>query len=114
MTDQLALDGVPTDPAIRLTQRQRYALEHIGAHAPVPSDELGALLHELRDTEARTHHLRDERCTFCKGEGAGMGGRLRDLGLVRFRKGAGWYVPGLPERRETQESRLDGEFPDGY
>jgi hypothetical protein len=94
VSDQLSLVGPATPPNLRLTRRQRFALEFI-ARRPVSSDELGAALHEYRGT-----HAAQRTCHWCKPEGAGMGSRLRELGLVRFARNLGvWYLveQGRPE-----------------
>jgi hypothetical protein len=50
--------GAPTQPSLRLTRRQRFALELIVRMAPMPSDLLGACLHEYRrDNGARATRL---------------------------------------------------------
>lgn len=93
MPDQLALVGPATPPGLRLTPRQRFALEFI-AHRPVSSEELGAALHEwtLREGKGRGH-LATSRCDFCSSTGAEMGNRLRQDGLVRFARSLGvWYL----------------------
>lgn len=109
MTEQLGLDGtgVTTPPEVRLTERQRHALDFIGKHGPVPSDMLGALLHEFRPAEAATHHCRDERCDFCRSEGASMGARLRELELVSYRKQRGWVLWGAPREEPRREMSYD-------
>lgn len=82
-------------PEAKLTQRQRIALEYIGHHQPVSSDELGAMLHEERRARGLKGHSSDERCEYCTDEGRSMGAALRQKGLVRFRRheGGGWYIP---------------------
>jgi len=102
MSDQLTLVGTPTPPGMKLTERQRFALEFI-AHRPVSSEELGAALHEFRMLEGGRGHRAESRCDWCKPEGASMGGRLRSLGLVRFTRKLGvWYLletgPPAPDR----------------
>lgn len=87
MSDQLALVGPATPPDLHLTKRQRFALEFI-AHRPVSSEELGAALHEYRGT-----HRAEQPCRWCQPEGAAMGSRLREDGLVRFARKLGvWYL----------------------
>lgn len=93
---QLTLDGTgtPTPPDVRLTVRQRWALEIISEKEPIPSELLGAYLHELRAVEGTGNgHAHEDVCRFCRQEGEGMGRRLRDLGLVRYsRKRGGWAL----------------------
>lgn len=113
MTDQLELlSDTPVDPTVRLTARQRLALEYIGHHQPVASDELGAFLHEERRARGGRGHSADERCDFCQQEGSQMGAALRLKGLVKQRRGAGWVVSGMsgssPERPETS-AQQDGD-----
>lgn len=100
MTDQTNLLGdVPVDPNVKLTGRQRLALEHIAKFDRLASDELGAFLHEERRSRTGRGHDRDERCEYCGDEGSQMGAALRAKGLVRYSRGAGtgddsagWYV----------------------
>lgn len=110
MSDQLDLTtGQPAlaDPDQRLTPRQRIALEYIGHHAPVGSDELGAFLHEDRRARGGRGHSSEERCDFCTGEGRQMGAALRQKGLVRHRNGdgGGWYLAGneAPKHERNDE-----------
>jgi hypothetical protein len=102
MSDQLALVGPATPPDLKLTRRQRFALEFI-ARRPVSSEELGAALHEFRMLEGGRGHRAEGRCDWCQPEGASMGNRLRELGLVRFTRKLGvWYLqetgPPPPDR----------------
>lgn len=93
---QLSLDGTgtPTPPEVRLTARQRFALEIVAEREPVPSELLGAYLHELRAVEERGNgHGHEDVCRFCRQEGRSMGERLRALGLVAFStKAGGWRL----------------------
>jgi len=96
MSDQLALaeTGVATPPELRLTRRQRFALEFIAQKA-CSSEDLGAALHEYRDAHSVT-----SGCQFCRPEGAAMGARLRQFGLVRWSRKLGvWYLVevGMPK-----------------
>lgn len=88
---QMALDGtgVPTPPDVKLTKRQRFALELIGRLGYVSSEQLGSALHEYRSA-----HRATTACTFCRPEGAAMGASLREKGLVRLKRAKGWYVVG--------------------
>lgn len=106
MTDQLALVGPATPPDLKLTKRQRFALEFI-AQKPVSSEELGAALHEYRDAHPAT-----KTCRWCEAEGASMGSRLRQDGLVRFARNLKvWYLveKGRPERSvaDAQSAQSD-------
>lgn len=88
MTEQLTLAGTP-EPTLKLTDRQRFALELIRELGPVPSDELGAHMHERRGK-----HSTDIRCSWCTQEGESVGKELRrkrTLG-VKHRRGEGWVV----------------------
>ncbi len=103
MSDQLALVGTATEPDLKLTKRQRFALEFI-AQRPVSSEELGAALHEYRGS-----HRAEHPCRWCKGEGAGMGSRLREDGLVRFARNLKvWYLAeqGRPVDRGLQTDEI--------
>lgn len=97
MTHQLDLItgqpvAAPRDPSA-LTDRQQLALEHIAAHQPVSSDELGAVLHEDRQARGRKGHSRDQRCEWCATEGNVVGASLRAKGLIVRRKTIGWCLP---------------------
>ncbi len=100
---QLTLDGTgtPTPPEVRLTVRQRFALEIIAEKEPISSERLGAYLHELRAVEEKGYgHGYEDVCRFCKQEGEGMGARLRSLDLVRFStKAHGWRLATSDVRR---------------
>lgn len=114
MSDQLTL--IEPD-APRLTQRQLFALEHLGGHSPLGSGALGALLHEYRLGEGGRGHGRDDRCDWCATEGAQMGRRLRTLGHVRYRRGLGWVLAGAPAARSVVKGAYDpskAPFPPGY
>lgn len=116
MTDQLELlSDTPVDPTVRLTARQRLALEYIGHHQPVASDELGAFLHEDRRARGGKGHGADERCDYCQQEGAQMGAALRLKGLVKRKRGVGWVVSGTsgpnPER-PGRSGQQDGDTVD--
>lgn len=102
MTEQLALVGVPTPPDLRLTRRQRQALEHIHANQPVTSQDLGEHLATLRGSQPGV---------WAASDGARMGRRLRDLGLARYsRKRGGWITADAPAA-----PRADfGAFPEGF
>ena len=94
MTGQLELlPGVPVEPAIKLTERQRFALEAIGRLQPISSDELGALL-----CERRGKHTADERCDWDGSNGRQCAASLRAKGLVVRKRTVGWT---LPEYRPT-------------
>lgn len=103
----------------KLTDRQSLALELIREHAPMSSDELGAYLHEDRMRRGGRGHAAVTTCGYCQQEGLNMGGRLRELGLVRFsRKAGGWYdaEQGIPQGRstgtgETSLDPADSEIP---
>jgi hypothetical protein len=105
--EQLALVGAATPPNLHLTRRQRFALEFIH-HRPVSSEELGAALHQYRKGEGGKGHDATERCDFCQVEGAGMGARLREFGLVRYARNLEvWYCvedgrPGAEPARQPE------------
>lgn len=106
VNDQLALVGPATPPDVQLTRRQRFALEFI-AHRPVSSEELGAALHQYRQGEGKRGHDAAARCQFCQMEGAAMGKRLREDGLVRFARSLGvWYLveDGRPKSVSSPQS----------
>lgn len=97
----------PRDPDA-LTGRQQLALAHIAAHQPVSSDELGALLHEDRMRRGLKGHGRDERCTFCAGEGREMGETLRRRGLIIRKRTVGWCLPDWQPTPEPSTQNRDG------
>ena len=103
MTDQLSLDGTgtPTPPELRLTTRQRYALEIVSEREPISSERLGAYLHELRALEEKgSGHDHESVCRFCRQEGRSMGDRLREFGLVAYStKYHGWRLATSKLRR---------------
>lgn len=112
------LGATPTPPDLRLTHRQRIALEYIGHHAPVSSDELGAFLHEDRRARGGKGHSSDTRCDWCHDEGRHMGAALRAKSLVRHRngEGGGWHLTGQASAAPSPTSQLgpDDEWPDGF
>lgn len=92
MSDQLALVGPATPPELKLTRRQRFALELI-AQRPMSSVDLGAALHEYRQQNGGRGHGATSTCAWCDAEGAHMGATLRKHGLVRYARNLGvWYV----------------------
>lgn len=96
MSNQLELVPKPPKP---LTDRQQRALDHITANQPVPTDELGALLH--------THGL-DSRCAWCRSTGTEVGKALSRRGLVR-RTRPGWVLKnyrGGDQRRSSLQSDI--------
>jgi hypothetical protein len=102
VSDQLALVGPATPPDLKLTARQRFALEFI-AHRPVSSEELGAALHEYRGA-----HPAQRPCRWCEAEGAGMGARLRQDGLVRFARYLKvWYLAEQGRPKALSGSQTD-------
>jgi hypothetical protein len=107
VSDQLALVGPATPPDLKLTARQRFALELI-AEKPCSSEELGAALHEYRLLEGGRGHGRDSRCTWCKAEGASLGSRLRKDGLVKFARTLGvWYLSEDGRPKVAREPQSD-------
>ena len=91
MSDQLALVGAATPPELKLTERQRFALEFIH-HLPCSSEQLGAALHERRLQGGGRGHRAEKTCDFCQMEGSGMGASLREKGLVKYARSLGvWY-----------------------
>ena len=89
--DQLALVGAATPPELKLTERQRFALEFIH-HLPCSSKQLGAALHERRLQGGGRGHRAEKTCDFCQMEGSGMGASLREKGLVKYARSLGvWY-----------------------
>jgi hypothetical protein len=108
VTNTDLLGQVLVDPAIHLTARQRYALEVIADLQPVTSDELGAHL-----CSRRGKHTTDRRCEYDAVNGREVARALRRKGLVRERRGEGWYSTSTPRCR----SDLDlgpGELPEGF
>ncbi len=105
MSDQLALVGPATPPELKLTKRQRFALEFV-AHKPVSSEDLGAALHEYRGA-----HPVQRPCHWCKAEGSGMGSRLRELGLVKFARNLGvWYLVEQGRPAAPREAAGEGVY----
>jgi hypothetical protein len=116
VTEQLTLAGTP-EPTPTLTGRQLFALDLIRELGPIPSDELGAHMHERRGK-----HSTDIRCSWCAQEGESVGKELRrkqTLG-IKHRRGEGWIVA----LREKSKGRggLEGDgydpatapFPEGF
>lgn len=105
VTEQGALFGITVPPDVKLTERQWFALETI-ASAPVTSERLGLGLHRRRGCRFCT----DGPCQYAEAEGAQMGNRLRELGLVRLRrkghKRPVWYLAeqGPPGRSSGAQS----------
>lgn len=92
---QLALTGTPTPPHLKLTGRQRGALEQIAEHQPLSSERLGAWIHERRLEAGGKGHSAANPCRFCNEEGAAMGRNLRGKQLVRYSLSYhGWVIPG--------------------
>ena len=105
-------------PDTRLTARQRLALEHIGRHGLVPSDELGAFLHDDRRQRGGRGHHRDERCDYCGDEGGQMGRALERKGLVQRRRAnalrgleGGWHLPGWTPTGDASNEGAKPEAP---
>lgn len=112
MTGQLSLD--PATAAVKLTARQQHALTLIAQLGPIPSSELGAHMHERRGV-----HGHETRCTFCRAEGKSVADALRKKGLVRIRRGEGWYAVeanGKPQRKRESSgyNPATTPWPDGY
>ncbi len=107
---QLDLTGAPSlvPPAVRLTTRQRIALEHVAEHQPVSADEIGARLHAYRRQQGGHGHSIDARCQFCAEEGNSMLRRLRELGLVRRKMRVGWVTV------RPVDSGSQGDLPEGF
>lgn len=101
----------------RLTARQELALAFIAKTGTVSSDELGAVLHEDRRARGGRGHDRDERCDYCATEGADMGRRLRELGLVTKRRGVdgGWCAANDESQHEETSQLGEGDpWPEGF
>lgn len=114
MRDQLSL--VPPEPGHDLTARQMAALIHIGKTHPIGNEALGAFLHDRKRQLRGGGHGVDDRCQYCAAEGGAMGRRLRELGYVRWKRGAGWYIPGVASAG-SNDGRYDpatAPFPDGF
>jgi len=107
----------PEPPAAKLTARQTEALFHIGKTHPIDNETLGAFLHSRRRA-LRGHggHALDDRCQYCTSEGTAMGRRLRELGYVRWKRGHGWYIPGVATEGNTSTGYdpATAPFPDGF
>lgn len=103
MSEQLQLlDGPVTPPDVKLTARQRKALDTIAAHQPIRSDELGAYLHP---------HGPDKRCDWCTPSGREVGEALKRKGLVEYEREAGWK---LARNTDSNEGASFGAFPPGF
>lgn len=112
MTDQLTLEGKVEDPAVKISDRQRFALDVITELGPIPNDELGAHMHERRGK-----HPADQRCQWCAQEGKGIGGELRKKKLVKQRRAEGWVVVGAAASTRETGSGYDpatAAFPEGF
>jgi hypothetical protein len=110
--EQLTLDGKTEDPAVKLTERQRFALNLIGQLGPAPSDELGAHMHARRGK-----HGADQRCEWCAREGKGIGAELLAKNLVKQRRGEGWVLVGAIASARESTSGYDpatAAFPEGF
>lgn len=112
MSEQLHLVDVP---AVRpLTPRQQLALEFIGSHDGVTSDEVGAHLHAHR---GRRPHSVDERCDWCARDGRAVATSVALKPLVTAkRRGRGEgvvYVLRRPgrERPAAATERVSAEIP---
>jgi hypothetical protein len=89
MSEQTALFGISVPPEVKLTERQWFALETVANLRP-NSAKLGLELHRRRGC---SYCKGEQACQYASGEGAQMGNRLRELGLVRFsRKKDHWYL----------------------
>lgn len=89
MTPQPQLFQTQAEPP-KLTARQQFVHDLIEAAEPngMTADEIGAVLHELRD-----RHPRDQRCDYCTLDANGV---LRSKALkprIVFRRAAGrWRI----------------------
>jgi hypothetical protein len=95
--------GVAVPPGLYLTPRQRLVLDLI-AERPRSSEEIGAHVHASRGA-----HRASARCEWCRSEGAALGSRLREHGLVRFARKLGvWYLveTGLPRRQGAPDDDI--------
>lgn len=92
---------MPTPPDLNLTPRQRRALELIAERQPFPSADLGAALSGFPLSEWNAAN------------GAALGNRLRELGLVRFsRKRGGWVLKDWKDTGSSAgPSAQGGEIP---
>lgn len=113
---QLTLVEAPAEP--KLTARQQAVLEIVRAAGidGVDAADAGALAHTMKE---RPHGL-DQRCEFCGKDGQRILGRLREFGLVTYRRKSA-TLPGAWISAEFKGARPErvisvpyGEFPDGY
>lgn len=120
--EQLDLAGGAHPHGVKLTRRQDVAYAYVRDHGPVTSDELGALLHELRMLAGHRGHDSDSRCEYCREEGADMGGVLLAKGLVERRRGAEglltWRVADRTadsaDRTASAQLPDDAPLPEGF
>jgi len=98
---QLAIGGtgVPTPPEVKLTERQRRALEIIAAHQPIASEDLGRALSNRPWSN------------YDKAQGAEVGAALRDKHLARYsRKRGGWVLADWKDDGSPDGNRADSGY----
>jgi hypothetical protein len=105
------LGDVLIPPDVKLTERQRMALDFIETGQPVETTQFGALMHAYQ-----AKHETYERCQWCKPTGNELGRALRNKGLVKYsRKLGGWVLATESGASKTgSTSRGPGDFPEGY
>jgi hypothetical protein len=93
VSEQLSITG---DLAIipRLGPAQLEVLTALQELGRLDDDEAGAIVHERRGK-----HGRDERCTYCAGDGRHVLASLRTHGLAKRKRGDGWVDPQARARR---------------
>ena len=103
---QPTIPGVAPEPELKLTSRQRYALDVIASHGPIQSVELGAYL-----CERRGKHSHDVVCEWCQSSGKEVGRALAKRGLVKRRRGEGWVPADWQPDYGSSAIQGDGEIP---
>lgn len=100
MTSQ-PLPGLEPVPDVSRWPRLSFGYTLIRERGPIASDEIGA-----EWCAARGKHSADVRCEWDSQAGKQIGQALRKRGLVLFKRGEGWYVPGV--RRASEPSSQMG------
>ena len=107
MNDQIPLLTVEVEP--RLTAKQALVLAKLRAAGSdgLHTDEAGAWAHSVM--ESRWRHSEQDRCQWCGKRGKEILGRLRDLGLARYRgRMRVWQAADLDSNGRVESSQDTG------